>query len=288
MLRELEQRLADVLGASLPAPLAGAVDVLPGDSVSQAVVSVHHAEPAREDFLSSRAERVPGVDASRRIVRLKCDVTIDVRQRAGQNHQDQLAAFDTLLYFLDGPTVRTGRALDGGAADPGFLLSALTVRVCDPPASLGLDAMGVFWPVGVAGEIGEPIERVRTRVVIEPLLFDPPPPRMVAGGPTVDLSVRLRAGGAMDIRAGGVDQRAFGEAILRLTDAGGRPGAGVLAGGTDGPNASRRIVLADGAAAFQYTPSERPGVDFLHVSFENGEGGSGEEIGQLPLTVRSA
>ena len=88
MLRELEQRLADVLGASLPAPLAGAVDVLPGDSVSQAVVSVHHAEPAREDFLSSRAERVPGVDASRRIVRLKCDVTIDVRQRAGQNHQD--------------------------------------------------------------------------------------------------------------------------------------------------------------------------------------------------------
>jgi hypothetical protein len=111
---------------------------------------------------------------------------------------------------------------------------------------------------------------------------------IVAGGPTVDLSVRLRASGAMDIRDGGVDQRAFGEAILRLTDAGGRPGAGVLAGGTDGPNAGRRIVLADGAAAFQYTPPDRPGVDFLHVSFENGEGGSGREIGQLALTVRSA
>ena len=288
MLRELERRLADVLGDGLPAPLAGAVDVAPGDAVSQVLVSVHHAEPARGDFQSSRTERVPGADGSRRVVRLRCDVSLDVRQRQGQTRDDQMSAFDTLLYFLDGPAIRSGRALDGGAADPGFFLHGLTVRTCDPPATVGLEADGLFWPVGIAGETGDPIARIRTRMVIEPLLFDPPLPRVVAGGPTIDLALRVGAGGgAMDVLADGVEGRQAGAAILRLTDAGGRPGAGVLSGGAAGPNASRRVPLAGGVLAFQYTPPAEAAVDILHVAFENGAGDARQEIGRLPIAVRS-
>ena len=288
MLRELERRLADVLGAGLPAPLAGAVDVGPGRAESRLLVSVRHTEPAPRDFMASRTEQVPGADGTRRIVRLRCDVALEVRQRQDQSRVDQLSAFDSVLYFIDAPEFRSGRALDGGDPDPGFFLHLLTLRTCDPPATLALDAEGFFWPIGVPGRTGEPIQQVRTRLVVEPLLFDPPLPRLVTGGPPIDLSVRVGASGAMDVRRGGVDPRPFGEVVLRLTDAGGRPGGGALEGSTGGPSGGRRVTLTNGVAAFRYTPPAEPVVDILHVSFEDGEGGAGEEIGQLPLSVRSA
>lgn len=288
MLRELERRLADVLGAGLTGPAAGAVDVAPGAAESQVIVSVRHAQPAPRDFLASRTERVPGADAARRIVRLSCDVRLDVRQRQGQTRGDQIAVFDSLLYFVDAPDIRSGRALEGGDPDPGFSLSALALRECDPPASVGLDAEGFFWPVGAAGQIGDPIERIHTRLVVEPLRFDPGLPRVIAGGGQLDLAVRIGSAGAMDIRRDGVDRTPFGDVVLRLTDAGGRPGGGALAGGTAGPGGSRRVTLTDGVAAFQYTPPAQPVVDLLHVSFDDGEGDAGDEIGQLPISVRSA
>jgi hypothetical protein len=287
MLRELEQRLADVLGDGLPAPLAGAVAVAPGGSASQVLVSIRRAEPAPGDFLSSRPERVPGADGSRRVLRLRCDVALDVRQRQGQTRDDQMSAFDTLVYFLDAPGIRSGRALDGGAADPGFFLHGLTIRTSDPPVTVGLDAEGLFWPVGLAGETGDPIARIRTRMVIEPLLFDPPLPRVVAGGPAIDLSIRVGAGGAaMDVLADGVEGRPFGDAILRVTDAGGRPGAGVLSGGAAGPNGSRRVPFAGGTLTFRYTPPAEAVIDMLHVSFDDGAGTMRQEIGRLPIAVR--
>ena len=92
----------------------------------------------------------------------------------------------------------------------------------------------------------------------------------------------------MDVRADGVERGPFGDVVLRLTDAGGRPGAGTLAGGTAGPDGSRLVPLSNGAASFQYTPPANAAVDLLHVSFENGEGAAGDEIGQLPLRVRTA
>src|SRR5262245_10105989 len=145
MLRELERRLADVLGAGLPAPSAGAVDVAPGNAQSQVIVSVRHVEPAPRDFLASRPERVPGVASPRRIVRLHCDVLLEIRQTQGQTRDRQLSVFDDVLFFVDDPAFRSGRSLDGGDADPGFFLHALTVRACDPPATIALDADGFFW-----------------------------------------------------------------------------------------------------------------------------------------------
>jgi hypothetical protein len=287
MLREFERRLADVLGAGLPVPSAGAVDVVPGRPESQVLVSVVRAVPADGDFLSSRTERVPGADGLRRIVRLRCEVSLEVRQQDGQTRDDRIGAFDTLLFFVNDPAFRSGRSLDGGDPDPGFFLHQLVMTGCEPPAALSLNAEGFFWPVGTLGETGEPIERIRTRLVAEPLLLEPPAPLLVAGGPPIDLVVRLGGEGGMDVRAGEVSRQPFGELVLRLTDAGGRPGAGTLAGGAAGPSGSRRVVFANGAAPFQYTPPAGAAVDILHVSFENGEGGAGSEIGQLPLRVRS-
>jgi hypothetical protein len=288
MLREFERRLADVLGAGLPDPLSGAVDVLPGVSQSRVLVSVAHAVPVENDFLSSRGEQVPGADASRRIVRLRCDVSLQVRQLANQGRDDQIRAFDAVLFFIDNPAFRSGRSLDAGDPDPGFFLHQLALRSCEPPAQLTLDAEGLFWPVGSPGQTGQPIERIRTRLVAEPLLLEPAAPLLVAGNPQVDLIVRLGSEGGMDVRDGGVDARPFGEVVLSLTDAGGRPGAGTLAGGVAGPGGSRRVPLSNGAASFQYTPPGEAGVDVLHVAFDNGEEGAGAEIGQLRLHVRGA
>ena len=288
MLRELERRLADVLGAGLPVPSAGAVDVAPGVAQSQVLVSVVHAEPVASDFLSSRPEQVPGAIGSRRIVRLRCGVSLEVRQLAGQFRDDQINAFDGVLYFIDDPAFRSGRSLDGGDPDPGFFLRELTLRTCDPPGKLTLDAEGFFWPAGTPGQTGDPIQRVRTRLVAEPLLLEPAAPGLVAGGPQIDLLVRLGTEGGMDVRAGGVDRRPFGELVLRVTDAGGRPGVGTLAGGVAGPAGSRRVPLTNGVASFQYTPPAQAAVDILHVSFDNGAGAAAGEIGQLPLRVRGA
>jgi hypothetical protein len=288
MLREFERRLADVLGAGLPGPFAGAVDVAPGDAQSQVLVSVVQAAPIENDFLSSRTEQVPGATGSRRIVRLRCDVALEVRQLQGQGRDDRISAFDAVLFSIDAPSFRSGRLLDGGDPDPGFFLQQLALRSCSPPASLTLGAEGFFWPVGTPGQTGEPIERIRTRLVAEPLLLEPAAPLLIAGGPPFDLTVRLGSEGGMDVHAGGVDRRPFGELVLLLTDAGGRPGAGSLEGGVAGPGGSRRVPLANGAAVFQYTPPADAAVDILHVSFDNGEGGAGGEIGQLPLRVRGA
>ena len=243
-----------MLGAELPAPAAGAVDVVPGDDDSQVVVSVVHAVPVANDFLASRRERVPGADGSRRIVRLKCDVSLEVRLRANQTRDDRLKAFDAALFFIEDPAFRSGRTLDGGDPDPGFFLHQLTLRSCDPPTVLNLDAEGFFWPVGSTGQTGEPIVGVRLRVASEPLLLEPTAPLLIAGGPQVALTVRMGSKGAMDVREGSVARQPFGQLVLRLTDAGGRAGAGTLTGGDAGPNGSRRITFSNGSAPFPGPP----------------------------------
>jgi hypothetical protein len=281
MLREFEQRLADVFGAGLPAPIAGAVDVAPGTANSQVLVSVRQADPVADDFLSQRPEIVPGTIAQRRVARLKCDVSIQVRSIQNQTRADQMSVFDSLLFFLDNPPFRSGRSLDGGAPDPGFFLQSLTLRTSEPPSLISLDGIGLFWPVGTPGETGQPIESVLTRMVSEPILLEPLTPRLIAGASAIDLVVRLGAANAMDIQEGDVTSRNFGDLFLRLTDAGGRPGGGTLSGGADGPNGSRRIAVVNGGVSFQYTPPAEPVTDLLHVSYDNAE------IGVIELKVRS-
>lgn len=288
MLSEFERRLADVLGARLPVPFRGQVDVAPGRDDAQVVLSVRHVEPLDEQLHAMRPEVVPGAATQRRIVRLRCDVGIDVRLLPDQNRSTQLRALDTVIYELDEPGFRTGARLqpiDG--SDPGFLVHRMFVALSDPPQSITLRAEGLFWPPDVPGETGAVIERAQLRISMQPLRIIPAQPSLRAGGDTVDLTIEFGATGTMRVERGGrVTSLPFGSVVVGVEDAGGRPGAGTLTGGNAGPAGSRTIPVARGQAAFQYTPPAQPALDQLVVSLDDGEGGIGIELGRFPLEVR--
>ena len=289
MLSEFERRLADVLGARLPVPFRGGVDVAPGRDDAQVVLSVRHVEPLDEDLFGMRPEVVPGAPTHRRVVRLRCDVSLDVRLLTNQARSTQLRALDSVIYELDEPGFRSGarlRPTDG--SDPGFLVQRMFVSLSDPPQSITLRAEGLFWPPDVPGETGVKIDFAQVRISVQPISLIPARPRLNAGGETIELVIEFGATGTMRIERGGrVTSLPFGAVVVGVEDAGGRPGAGTLSGGNAGPAGSRTIAVARGRAAFQYTPPAQPALDHLVVSLDDGEGGVGVELGRFPLEVRS-
>ncbi|MDM0110699.1 hypothetical protein QTI66_00980 [Variovorax sp. J22R133] len=291
MLREFELGLADVLGSRLPPPLQGAVDAAPARAEALVVVSVRTAEAVDEEMLSRRPERVPGATDPRRVLRLRCETTLEVRAPAGGTRADQMEAIDRVIYLLGEASLLDGRDLlpEDADADPGFLVQRLQLLRVEAPSLIVLVAEGYFWPVGEAGATGIAIRDVRIRQSVLPLLLSPAAPRLIAGGATVDLTVRFGNVG-MRIEADAPEPEAlpFGDAMLSLVDAGGRPGAGVLAGGGAGPEGTRVIAVNAGQVSVQYTPPAAPATDFLVVRLDNGEGEPGQQLGKLRLVVRSA
>ena len=288
MLSEFERRLANVLGARLPLTFRGGVDIAPGRDDAQVVLSVRHVEPLDEHLFGMRPEVVPGAPTHRRVMRLRCDVGLDVRLLADQPRATQMRELDTVLYELDEPGFRSGarlRPTDG--ADPGFLVQQMFVSLSDPPQSITLRAEGLFWPPDAPGETGVKIDFAQVRVSVQPIILVPARPRLNAGGETIELVIEFGATGTMRIERGGrVTSLPFGSVVVGVEDAGGRPGAGTLAGGNAGPSGSRTIAVTGGRAAFQYTPPAQPAVDHLVVSLDDGEGGIGVELGRFPLEVR--
>jgi hypothetical protein len=289
LLSEFERRLADVLGARLPVPFRGGVDVAPGRDDAQVVLSVRHVEPLDEHLFGMRPEVVPGAPTHRRVVRLRCDVSLDVRLLATQSRSTQLRALESVMYELDEPGFRSGARLqptDG--SDPGFLVQRMFVSLSDPPQSITLRAEGLFWPPDVPGETGVQIERAQVRISMQPINLIPARPRLNAGGETLELVIEFGATGTMRIERGGrVTALPFGSIVVAVEDAGGRPGAGTLSGGNAGAGRSRTIAVTGGRATFQYTPPAQPALDQLVVSLDDGEGGIGIELGRFPLEVRS-
>ena len=288
MLSEFERRLADVLGARLPVPFRGGVDVAPGRDDAQVVLSVRHVEPLDEHLFGMRPEVVPGAPTHRRVVRLRCDVGLDVRLLPAQSRSTQLRALDSVIYELDEPGFRSGARLqptDG--SDPGFMVQRMFVSLSDPPQSIMLRAEGLFWPPDVPGQTGVPIEFAQVRISLQPVNLVPAQPRLTAAGETAELAIEFGATGTMRVERGGrVTSLPFGSVVVAVEDAGGRPGAGTLAGGTAGPAGSRTIPVTGGRAVFQYTPPAQPAVDQLVVSLDDGEGGIGIELGRFPLETR--
>jgi hypothetical protein len=291
VLSDFEQRLADVLGARLPAPLQGSVDVAPGRDEARVVVSVLRTEPFEEHLFERRLEVVPGAPTQRRVVRLRCDVDFAIRRLAGQTRADQVRVLDQVIYALDHPEFRTGDALrptDG--SDPGFLIQRLTIPQADPPASITLRADGLFWPPDVPGQTGVAISEVRLRVAVAPLRLNPARPRLVAGEGPVDLALELDATGTLRLEGGGrITPVSFGAVVVAVVDSGGRPGAGTLAGGTAaGAAGARTLPVTGGQAVVQYTPPAQAAVEQLVVALDDGAGGVGIELGRFPLDVRGA
>lgn len=288
MLSEFERRLADVLGARLPVPFRGGVDVAPGRDDAQVILSVRHVEPLDEHLFGMRPEVVPGAPTQRRVVRLRCDIGLDVRVLTNQSRATQLRALDSVIYELDDAGFRSGARLqptDG--SDPGFLVQRMFVSLSDPPQAITLRAEGLFWPPDVPGETGIPIERAQLRISLQPVNLIPARPVLRAGGETAELAIEFGATGTMRVeREGRVTSLPFGSVVVVVEDAGGRPGAGTLSGGNAGPAGSRMIPVAGGQAAFQYTPPAQPALDHLVVSLDDGEGGIGIELGRFRLEVR--
>jgi hypothetical protein len=304
MITEFEERLADLLGARLPAPFGGRVAVSPGPVAGpgpSVLLAARALEVVEPDFGSGRLEVAPGSDDPRRVVRARCTVSVEVRPGSGQGRAQQMLGVDALLFELDAPAVRDGSALATGdpGDDPGFLIERMRVLLgqvpSDPqtedagPVALTLQVEGWFWPVGVAGEAGVEM-RIRLRQARLPLQVVPGRPDLVAGGPAVELTVELETTGTM-----GLDQRGappiplpFGSIALSVMGPGGRPGAGTLTGGSDGNDGVRVVTVADGRASVTYEPPADAATDELLVGLGDGEGGLGLELGRMALRVREA
>lgn len=292
MIAEFEQRLADLLGARLPAPFGGRVVVAPGAGVNgQAVlVSVRRFDRMDEGF-GERPQQVPGAADPRRVARLRCQVTLTVRGSA--DRAATLRGVDTLLYAVDAPDLRDGSALRVTNGDPGFLIDQLMLAggdVADDSAAgvsaVGVVAQGWFWPVGTPGQTGTVIGEVRVRGVVLPIELLRARPTIAPGDPSLGLTLQVRAAGLL--RLGSPQSLPFGQLVVQLFAPGNRPGAGALTGGAAGDAGSRLLSLVDGAAAFSYVPPATAAVDELVVSLDNGSGGAGVELGRFTLVVKAA
>jgi hypothetical protein len=302
VIEDFEQRLAEVLGERLPAPFQGRVGVPPApgpDAEPAIVVGVTRAVRAPDGVGGARPMVAPGAPDPRRVVRLRCTVELNVIPASDEGRAQQLDGLDAALYALDDPAFRGGAALVGGDPDPGFLIHELELveglaplAPGDPagPVAVRLEADGVFWPRGVAGQAGERIGEVRVRGTTLPLeVVLPATPSLVAGGPAVTVAVRVGASGTL-VLAAGEDPAAlpFGRLALLLRGRGGRPAAGTLQGGDAGSGGARLVALEDGAAAVDYVPPAEPARDELVVALEDGEGGAGVELGRRALAVGPA
>ena len=289
MLSDFETRLADVMGSRLAAPLAGAVDVNPGRDVSRIVLGITSVQRLDDDMLSLRPERVPGDVAPRRVLKLRCTVELDAKLPNGGSRLDQMQAVEGALYLFEDTSMRDGSALlPGDNSDPGFLIRSMTVSGSIPPQSITIDADGFFWPKGTVGESGQAIQSARIRSALMPLLLDPQPAALVAGGSATDFTITFGASGTTTVAADGIQNSAYGSLVFSVVDAGGRPGQGTLAGGGDGPGGARLCVVSDGSAALRYTPPAQAATEFMVVKLDDNAGGPGIELGRFPLRTRSS
>ena len=296
MIADFEQRLAEVLDELMPAPFAGRVQVAPGDVPDDepaVLLGVTRAERLPDDLGGTPRALAPGADEPRRVVRLRCTVTLRVRPGDDEGRAQQLAGLDAALYALDEPAFRRGGALAGGDPDPGFLVHDVSVLEglapldpADPLATvaLSLRAEGLFWPPGLPGQTGAQIGVIRLRGAVLPLeVIVPATAELVAGGPAVTLTIRVGSVGTQVLEDGEpLAASGFGRLALSLR------GAGTLQGGAAGSNGARLVVLDDGSAEIDYVPPAAAGRDELVVALEDGEGGAGIELGRRRLQVRAA
>jgi hypothetical protein len=289
LLSEFESRLANLLGTRLTGPLAGAVDVAPGVAQSRILVSVRSIAAIDEDLLSVRPEQVPGAAPRRRVLRLKCTVGLEFPLPPGGGRGDEMRALDQAIYLLGDPAFRDGTALlPGDNSDPGFLIRRMALQSAEPPTTALLDAEGLFWPVGVAGDDGPAIVRAEIRAAFLPVRLSPAEPRITAGGAVQDLQFEFGRVGTLRVAANGMTRSPFGAVIVSVVDDGGRQGAGTLAGGAEGPRGSRIVPVANGAASVQYTPPAQAALDHLVVALEDNSGDAGLELARFRLQVRGA
>jgi hypothetical protein len=278
MLSHYESRLAEVLGARLAAPFAGRVFVSPGPSGGPdeptLLVGTARAEVLTADFGASRPQVVPGADDPRRVLRLRCDVLIEVRASTAGGRGERVSALDAVLYELDAPDLRDASAL-AAQGDPGFVLSrqAPVSVLTDPgtePAGVLISAEGWFWPPDTPGVTGVPISSAVVQAAVLPIALDPWPLNLRAGDAPVPLRVRMRTAAPVDSLA------------IRLRG----NAAGQLTGGTPGPDGARIVPLTGDTAEFQYVPPAGATTDHLVIAVARPGPALGAELARFDVAVR--
>jgi hypothetical protein len=299
VISDFERRLADVLGTRLFPPFAGRVDVPPGALTGNGPIilaGVTRVRAGQPLVGSAKPEVVPGDTNPRRVLRLACEITIEVRVSTPvQGRTLLMQGLEQVMYVLDAADFRSGQALATGApTDPGFLLQSLALvegtAPLDPTAddalliAVGARAEGWFWPVGATGEAGIAIGEIRLRGAALPLHVTPANPSLVAGGAPVDLTVRVGAGSFGTFALPDQPALPFGSLVFMVLDAGGRPGKGTLA---DAVGGVRLVPLTNNAATVRYQPPDEPASDQLVILLDDGAGGGGIEIARAALRVRA-
>jgi hypothetical protein len=298
VISDFETRLAETLGTRIAAPFVGRVDVAPGpdrDADVRVILGVVSAQVV-DDSLGSRPEALPGDPFPRRAVRLRCTVALETSVVTPDRAQ-QMQALEAALYALDDAEFRTGKVLADGT-DLGFVIHELQPSTIiaplhpddpdDPRIGVNVVATGLFWPIGVKGEAGKLIGEIRLRGGVVPLEIAPFNPRLVAGGPAVELTIRFNTT-AVSIKEGKIEKMPFGSMAVTLVGPGGKPGKGTLSGGVDGVPPTIRIVpVVDNTATVTYTPPVTPATEELVVAFDDAKLGMGIEIGRARLATRSA
>ncbi|GAA2152644.1 hypothetical protein FHX52_0803 [Humibacillus xanthopallidus] len=291
MLTEFETRLADVLGSRLPAPFGGRVrrraETAPNGTGPVVRVGVDAIEPLDPDLGSVRPEVVGGSSDHRRIVRLGVTLGILVEPEDAGDRLQELAGIDALVHGLQDPGMRTASLLVQ-PGDQGFLVDFLDIMPSDLSArsALLLRTEGWFWPVGVAGHTGRPIQRALVREFRLPMQLSIAGP-IRAGGADVDLDVTFGATGVLEVTRGQTTTSPFGLLALRLFDDGGGPGAGTLSGGQSGPQGSRLVTVTEGTASVTYGPPGTAASDHLVVAAYATDGNErvGMELARFDLVV---
>ena len=300
MIAEFERRLAEVLGARLPAPFQGRVRVAPSDVPAAdpaLTLGVVRAERLSDELGGAPPLVAPGAPLPRRVVAMRCTVSVEVRPATGQGRAQQVSGLDAAVDALEAGDLRRGGALAGGAPDPGFLIHHMAVADAriplrpgeapdgDGPVSIEVVAEGIFWPVGAVGETGIAIGEVRLRGALLPIEVELAAPPAPGGGP-VDVTLRVGTA-ALDLRAGEAAALPFDRLAVGLQGPGGQAGAGTLQGGVAGSDGVRLALFSDGVATVTYTPPAAAAHDELVVALDDGAGGIGLELGRLAMEVHA-
>ncbi|GIG64562.1 hypothetical protein [Phytomonospora endophytica] len=297
MIRDLEVRLAEILGERLPAPFTGRVEAAPAPGAPgtepRVVVAAVSAERVVGQLGGDGPRIVAGSSLPRRVLRLACVLTAVVEPADDAGREQQIAGLDALGYALDDPGLL--KALDPPpATDPGFQLDRLDLTglsaptdPADGPVTATVAALGSFWPTGTTGASGPQVVEIRVRAGLAPVELVLPPDPFTAGGPAGTITLRVGGVGTLRLRETGPATEDFGKLALRLVAAGGKPGAGALSGGTAGAQPGVRLVdLSGGLASVTYTPPADAARDFLVVSLADADGGTSTELGRALLEVR--
>jgi hypothetical protein len=300
MISDFEQALATYLGANLPAPFAGNVVVAPAPAPGgepSVVVGVTSAAPTGSPLGGGLPQPTPAVAGDHRVLALDCQASIVVAAAQGSGRAQQADGVQRLLWLLDEPEARNGSVLVDGT-DRGFVLhelawSAATAPL-DPlatgasPVGVTLTASGLFWPIGIVGQAGRTITHIQVRGVSLPVTLTPASPQAVAGGDPISIAIAVEVDTSTVLTAAGAPGQSlpFTTVVATLTGARGAPASGQLTGGNGGTNTLRTYPFANGLATITYAPPATGASDVLTLSLDDGSGGAGVPVGQVPIEVR--